>query len=187
MKDIISTDEIVARHGTDQELMAEVLRVYKPHCHYLKQADTLLAGDCLAVRGQFAIPEPCYIEDTGHFNAVEFIICFNQMMYYAVAEAVKEAMLPPFSGWQLDDFWKRQLTDFVIAGLHSKFRRPVSARHFFGEGKFVKLIQRTTGERPLLLMDTVCRFWDDDGGRCEGEIKAALIGPPPPRPGEDAA
>lgn len=187
MKDIIAADEVVARHGTDHALLAQVLGVYKPDCRYLKEADTVLAGDALAVRARFAIPEPCYIEDTGHFNAVEFIICFNQMMYYAVAEAVNEAMLPPFSGWHLDDFWKRQLADFLIAGLHSRFRRPVSARRFYGEGKFVKLVQRSTGDRPLLLMDTVCRFWDDDGGRCEGEIKAALVGPPPAIPGADAA
>lgn len=185
MKGLISADEVVARYGTDQPLMAEVISVYKPGCRYLESAETVLDGECLAVRGQFAVPEPFYIEDTGHFNAVEYIICFNQMMYYAVAKAVKEAMLMPFATWQPEDFWKRQLSDFLIAALECRFRRPMSARHFFGEGKFVKLTQRGIGGvRTLLIMDTHSRFWDDQGGRCEGEIKVALVGPPASQPSE---
>ena len=178
MQKIISADEVVARHHTDAPLMADVLQVYKPPCRYLKSADTVLAGESLAVSGEFAIPAPFYIENTGHFNAVEFIICFNQMLYYAVAKAVKEEMLAPFAGWQLDDFWKRQLTDFLIVGQKTRFRRPVSAQRFFGEGRIVKMIQRDVGLQPLLIMDILCRFWDDEGGRCEGEIKAALVSPP---------
>lgn len=181
MQGIISADEIVARYDTDGPLLADVMQVYKPNCRYLKSAETLLVDGNPAVRAEFSIPEPCYIEDTGHFNAAEFFICFNQMMYYAFAKAVKEDMLASAAGWQLGDFWKRQL-DFVIASVNSRFRREVSARRFFGEGRFVKIIQRVGGPRPLLIMDTTCRFWDDSDGRCDGEIKAALVGPPTAEP-----
>ncbi|MEV0901811.1 FcoT family thioesterase [Actinoplanes sp. NPDC049802] len=178
MEKIIPAARITARHPTDTALMDEVLQVYKPPCRYLTAADTLLADGTLGVASEFSVPQPFYIENTGHFNAVEFVICLNQMMYYAVAKAVKEGMLAPFTEWQPDDFWKRQLTDFLIVGMKTRFRRPVAAQRFHGEGRFVKLVQRDVGFQPLLIMDVACRFWDDDGGRAEGEIKAALVSPP---------
>jgi hypothetical protein len=40
-----------------------------------------------------AIPESCYIDDTGHFNAVEFNICFNQLAYVLFGKCVDAGIL----------------------------------------------------------------------------------------------
>ena len=31
----------------------------------------------------------------------------------------------------------------------------------------------------MMLMRTTCRFWDDDGGHCDGNIALALLNVPP--------
>ena len=41
----------------------------------------------ISAKGRFSIPDSCYIDDTGHFNAVEFNICFNQLAYVPSASA----------------------------------------------------------------------------------------------------
>ncbi|MGW6540873.1 FcoT family thioesterase [Streptomyces sp. NPDC055051] len=47
-------------------------------------------GRPLTGSGMFTIPEPCYIDDTGHFNAVEFNICYNQLAYYTLAAMIRD-------------------------------------------------------------------------------------------------
>jgi FcoT-like thioesterase domain len=71
------------------KLAAEILRPYKQNATYLKSAEITHVNDKSAIspgtadhklvsgKGRFSIPESCYIDDTGHFNAVEFNICYN--------------------------------------------------------------------------------------------------------------
>src|ERR1041384_5399948 len=92
----------------DDGLLAEVMRVYLPHCRYLKSAELAATPELTAI-GRFEIGDSCYIDDTGHFNAVEFNICYNQLAYYLIAKTVQEGLLPAFQGWNLDDFWRLQL------------------------------------------------------------------------------
>ena len=87
----------VATYETDRELLSLVLRPYKMHCRYLKTADLEAAQDPgPTVAGNFEIDESCYIDDTGHFNSVEFNICYNQLAYYLIAKSVQEGLLPAF-------------------------------------------------------------------------------------------
>ncbi|NET17718.1 MAG: hypothetical protein F6K08_35290 [Okeania sp. SIO1H6] len=48
------------------------------------------------VMGQFSIGESCYIDDTGHLNAVEFNICYNQLLYVAIAWGCDQQKLDCF-------------------------------------------------------------------------------------------
>ncbi|MBW1597478.1 FcoT family thioesterase [Streptomyces sp. JJ38] len=167
------------RHPTDGPLLTRVLRPYKPGCAYLRSAEVTVSGDGrLAVHGTFSIPESCYIDDTGHLNAVEVNIAYNQMMYYAVAKSVKERLLPEFGDWTLEDYWRHQLPDILIVRFHSTFRRPVSPRDFTGSMEFTGFSRprRTADARPMVLADTAFRYADAAGGRCDGEVRLALVG-----------
>src|SRR5882724_11344285 len=73
-------------------LVADILKPYRPHARYLRSAQITHFRDKAAegiaankglvtAAGRFSIPESCYIDDTGHFNAVEFNICYNQLAY----------------------------------------------------------------------------------------------------------
>lgn len=170
-------------HETDDAaLLARVLAPYKPACRYLLTADVSLCadeaeGERVVARCELSIPESCYIDDTGHFNSVEFNICYNQMVYFAIAKTVQGQLVPAFKGWSLDDFWRKQLPDILITRFESCFRKPVQPRRFHGEVTLARA-RSSGGATPMMLMRTTCRFWDDEGGHCDGNIALALLNLP---------
>lgn len=131
----MQTREAVTGLETDRNLLDEILTPYLPHCRYLWKASVSLSPEngLPLARCAFTIPESCYIADTGHFNSVEFNICYNQMAYYLLAKTVKEGLAAPFDRWDMDDFRERQLSSILISDFQSTFRRPVNGRHFSGE------------------------------------------------------
>ncbi|SDM69223.1 FcoT family thioesterase [Allokutzneria albata] len=155
-------------------VLERVLRPYKVDCRYLVSAD--LDGDAGA-RGDFVIPESCYIDDTGHFNSVEFNICYNQLVYYLMARAVRDGTMPDFAMWTLEDYWRKQLPDILIASFESRFKRPINARRFSGE-VVIGDVRYRAATRPMLLAPTEVRFWDDDGGAAQGKVLLAIMEPP---------
>ncbi len=164
----------------DAALLTKVLRPYKPHCRYVRSTAVTVErdtdeGNRVIARCELSIPESCYIDDTGHFNSVEFNICYNQMVYFAIAKAVQDQLLSTFDGWRIEDFWRKQLPDILITRFESCFRRPVNARRFFGEVSFGRA---RAGGSAMMLMRTQCRFWDDADGRCDGNITLAILNPP---------
>ncbi|MCC9306024.1 FcoT family thioesterase [Kitasatospora sp. RB6PN24] len=170
-------------------LLERVLRPYKPDCRYLRTAEVIGSGDLFhsepfVQRYEFAIDASCYIDDTGHFNAVEFNICFNQMFYVAVATLVADGSPGPFESWTLEDYWERQLPKILITDFSSRFRRPISARAFSGELRLTKAVQRTpVDDKPgMLIISTECRFWDATGGAAEGQVRIVILDPPPAVP-----
>ncbi len=173
---------VLATHfDTDDPLLAEVLRPYKPHCRYLRSARVTAAGEPrsggrVTARCELGIAESCYIEDTGHFNSVEFNISYNQMMYYIIAKSVKDGLMSPFSGWTMDQYRQRQLGSILIAEFGSTFKRAMQARQFFGEIEVTNIVERmgTAELSPLIIMYTSCRFWDEQGGSCRGAVKVVV-------------
>ncbi|MFI2759037.1 FcoT family thioesterase [Streptomyces echinatus] len=164
---------------TDEALLARVLQPYKEHCKYLLSADVTAREGRIAARCAFAIPESCYIDDTGHLNSVEVNICYNQMMYYLVAKSVKEGLGTGFASWTLDDFWRHQLPDILIARFAADFRRPVNPRSFTGEMEFTSVTRRApAGGKPFLRAETAFRFQDSESGRCHGEATLAFTDVP---------
>lgn len=165
--------------ANDSTLMGRVLRTYKSHCQYLKCATLLPEGDLaaseyLGSEASFGIPESCYIDDTGHFNSVEFNICYNQLMYYTIAKAVKERASRFFQSWTLDIFWAKQLPDILIVDFKSKFKRPINPRAFHGAMEFTKAFHGPD----FVHLTTHCRFWDDASGFSEGAVNLAIVKAP---------
>ncbi|MEU5535990.1 FcoT family thioesterase [Streptomyces sp. NPDC020362] len=172
----MTTPAVDRSYVTDVDLLARVLVPYKEHCKYLKAADVTVGPERTTAVCEFAIPESCYIDDTGHLNSVEVNIAYNQMMYYLVAKSVKEGLLAGFENWTLDDFWRHQLPDILIARFAGTFRRPVNPRSFFGEMRFLSVSRREpSGGKPFLHAETSYRYWDADGGRCDGEATLAFV------------
>jgi hypothetical protein len=165
----------------DPALLQQVLSPYKPHCRYLLSsflehaqhapAEERSGPMLVAARGEFSIPESCYIADTGHFNAVEFNICYNQLAYFLLASCVQHR-LEPLARWSLEEYRVRQLSDFLIVQFSSSFRRQMKADHFSGRVEIHKV--RTRGKS--LFMKTYCRFEDGKGGLAEGAPLIAVTG-----------
>lgn len=159
--------------AVDPQLLARVLTPYKPHCRYLRTAAVRYAGarSIAVASGTFSIPESCYIASTGHFNAVEFNICYNQLTYCLLAKCIEDRVLDAFDGWTLAEFSHRQLSDYLIARFFSAFHKPLTAATFQGEVEIAQVAVR----RDATFMKTVCRFNDHDGGRAEGGATIAIV------------
>jgi hypothetical protein len=164
--------------GNDPDLLARVMRVYLPHCRYLKSA-VLSGPPAPTATGEFEIGDSCYIDDTGHFNAVEFNICYNQLAYYLIAGAVKEGLLPVFEGWNLDDFWRLQLPSILITEFHSVFKKQMVGERLSGSVTITEVRKLNRSERwnELVVLQTSCRFWDEAGGHSRGTAKLAITNP----------
>ena len=173
-----ATEARPASHPTDQELLTRVLRPYKPNCQYLKGMTISADGAEGHVQGlaELAIGESCYIDDTGHLNAVEVNIAYNQMLYYLVATSVQQRLVGVFGDWSMAEFWRRQLPDILITRLLTRFRRPIDRSHFFGEFELRYATRRrlTAAGPALIALDTAFRFWDGNGGRADGEVTIAV-------------
>ncbi|MEU3959720.1 FcoT family thioesterase [Streptomyces buecherae] len=166
-------------YGNDGQLLERVLTPYKPHCRYLKSATVTRQGEPrdggrVSARAEFGIPESCYIDDTGHFNSVEFNLCFNQLVYYLLAKSVKERAMWPFSTWTLDEFWDRQLPDILIVDFRSTFRRAMRGRGFWGEIDVVGIDERDGDDGSIALVSTLCRYGEEEMPACHGGVRLAV-------------
>ncbi|RKN12586.1 FcoT family thioesterase [Streptomyces radicis] len=176
-------DENAAAFPHDKVLLDQVLEVYKPHCRYLETTSVTVTGDPgegegrISLRGAFRIGESCYIDDTGHFNSVEFNICFNQMIYFIMAKSLKERVLRVFDQWSMDDYWTRQLPDMFIVDFQSSFRQAMRGRRFWGELDIVRATRRDGGNGPLIILSTLCRFGEGEKAACHGTVRLALRNP----------
>lgn len=156
-------------------LLAKVLAPYKPDCRYLRRAKVELpepgADHLVRLHGELSIPSSCYIDDTGHFNSVEFNICYNQMVYVLMAQCVESRLMPAFAAMTLPEYLARQLPDVLIHDFASKFRRPLAPRDFRGTVSIVEANDRSR----FLLLRTHCEFEDGLGGSCHGDVSLAIV------------
>ncbi|HET7500124.1 MAG TPA: FcoT family thioesterase [Kofleriaceae bacterium] len=163
------------------ELIQSILTPYRAECRYLQKlwidcydppgAPTGAVGGSIVGRGQFAIPESFYIVDTGHFNAVEFNLCFNQIGYVYLAYCFDHKLIPPIAEVDLAYYRRQQLGGLLIAKFSSTYRTQMRAARFWGEFSLSKTIERNS----LWLLDTRIRYWDDGDGRSEGSALLALL------------
>ena len=168
----------------DPALLEEMLRAYKPNCKYLKRCTvewpTGAADDeakppfVAAAQGDFEIPESCYIDDTGHLNAVEFNICFNQAYYVLVAQCIASGIVPALKGMPLERYKRRHLPDVLIHDLTSRFSRVIDRTKFQGQIAISDCAETSN----FIYFRTFCSFWDDQGGYARGDVTLALLNGP---------
>lgn len=158
----------------DQALLDRILRVYKPHCRYLLRgvvesgpADSALP---VTLKGDFGIAESCYIDDTGHLNAVEVNIAFNQAYYVLTAHACAHGLVPELAGWDLAKFERWYLEGSLIHDLRSRFKRVIDPRGFQGEIS----IESALRTRRFVVLKLAHRFFDANDGLAHGTVTMAL-------------
>lgn len=167
------------RMGPEDAVFRRAMDPYRARGAIYLTAARVSRGDegGLRAAGEFRIDSSSYIDDTGHFNAAEFVICYNQLMYVSLAASVQRGLLPQLSGWSLEDYWERQLPDVLIHSLASTFSRPIDPRGFRAEFAVTGVSERALG-RGMLRLDTEIRFEDDAGGRARGAVGLVLVNVP---------
>ncbi len=162
------------------DLVRSILAPYRPTCRYLLRATIDFvrdhedaAGGAIVGRGDFSIPESFYIDDTGHFNAVEFNICFNQLGYVFLGYCVQHGLIHAMREMAFEQYMAQQLPGVLIAELRSAFKRPMNARDFRGAISIATVDE----SRNYWALRMPCEFADAKRGKSEGEGKVAVLKP----------
>lgn len=180
--------------------VAEILRPYRANAKYLKSAQiidvfgktsTEKAGETRALvtgSGQFAIPESCYIDDTGHFNAVEFNICYNQLAYVLFAKCLEDGILGKVNGElhklsdakvdhlsiSMADYKRHQLPSMLIVSIEGvRFFKEMKSSDFQGQ----LTINRFAPVGDAWFFFTTIAFSDAEGVKAKGSVVLAFIPP----------
>jgi hypothetical protein len=168
--------------------VAEILKPYRTHARYLKSAEIAHVRDTgacngapaeaslVTATGRFSIPESCYIDDTGHFNAVEFNICYNQLAYVLFGKCVEagilqklvrgKASIPSFA-----EFMQHQLPSMLIVRIDGvRFLKQMRSDDFRAELR----IDKFTTRGPAWFFFTSITFSDCEGVKAEGSVVLAF-------------
>jgi hypothetical protein len=168
--------------------LAEVLKPYRAHTTYLKSAEITHFHDGAALqdasskpalisgKGRFSISESCYIDDTGHFNAVEFNICFNQLAYVMFAKSLEVGLMHQL--WRengsissLTEFKRHQLPAMLIASIDDVcFLKQMRSEDFQGELSLHEISLRGK----TWFFDTTIVFSDCEGPKSKGSVLLAV-------------
>ncbi|AFZ26073.1 Protein of unknown function (DUF2662) [Cylindrospermum stagnale PCC 7417] len=169
--------------NVSQFLLDMFLEPYKENCKYLKKAQVQYSNVGIPkksqkvdeaewiIKGEFSIPDSCYIADTGHFNAVEFNICYNQLCYILMAYLVDNKLLDAMKHWDLKTYKERQLSNCLIAKFSSTFKKQINARQFQG----LLAINKSSFRGNLIILKTSCVFYDEYEGWAEGDVTIAIL------------
>jgi FcoT-like thioesterase domain len=180
----------------DPKFLARILAPYHgTRTDYLRSASVRSSGitsadssaPLFAVSGEFSIPTSCYIQDTGHFNAVEFLICYNQLAYSTFGymfssgafRSAAPTRIPPacrdlLAKVSLEEFFTQQLSSMVILKCTTRFRNMIDAKHFFGTFS----VERISHHKGSFFTETRCVFTDPSNGRAEGEVLLGYLADP---------
>lgn len=176
------------------DFLAKILSPYQgTNTAYLKSATVghaaLTEADgtdkpLFSVSGRFCIPNSCYIRDTGHFNAVEFLICYNQLAYstfgYMFQAGVfrngRATRLPPLcrellATVSIERFFTQQLSSMLILKCTTRFRDVIDAKDFRGTFS----VERLSYHKGSFFTETRCVFNDAAGGYAEGDVLLGYI------------
>ncbi len=163
------------------ERLARVLVPYRDNCKYLKRiafeylpTSAGVSPDqseaSLTAIGEMSIAESCYIDSTGHFNAVEFQISANQLMYALGAECTRLRLVRALAALDVDGFFERQLANVLITNVTSTFRRVVNPRRFRGRLQ----LDRSYLIRERLFWECTITYSDDENGLADGNIVVTM-------------
>lgn len=161
-----------------EELLRRVLDPYSHKgCRYLIDAQSQSSVDSVMAYGNFRIEQSAYIRSTGHFNAVELLLCFNQLAYSAFAQGVVNGDISALRSWSITDYCKHQLASMLIKSASSCFKKPINPHRFSARlvSQGFRIVERTS--RYLLFPSTI-EFWDENGGAATGEVELVAFNIP---------
>jgi hypothetical protein len=165
---------------------AEILKPYRQNATYLKSAEITQVNDksemapgsdqkLIIGKGRFSIPESCYIDDTGHFNAVEFNICYNQLAYVLFAGCIDAGVMHKVRAGDVEipsmmEFKRHQLPAMMIVSLESRYFKPLNSKDFTAELS----INKISAVGNAWFFFTTITFSDSEGVKAKGSVTLAF-------------
>jgi len=171
--------------------LSHILQPYQAlHADYLRTASVVKIGSpsmekkeaIITTHGRYRIPSSCYIQSTGHFNAVEFLICYNQLAYVTFGYLIEHGILKvlpagcisercrsALQSVSIEEFFSKQLSSMFILKAESRFRRVIDPMDFH----CVLEVNSVFYRQNTFFTDTSCRFGDATGGEADGSVLLA--------------
>jgi hypothetical protein len=165
-----------------EEFVADTLKPYRPNSKYLHRAQIThvqrsespeVGVPLVTAAGTFSIPESCYIDNTGHFNAVEFNICYNQLAYVMFGKCFETGIAPKLRFLTLPEYRRHQLQSCYIVSLESRFLKQLNSQDFRAE----LMLNKVSWLAGVLFCFTAVAFSDCDGVKAHGPIVLAFKPP----------
>ena len=148
-----------------QQTLDGVLDYYREECRFLKEAKL----EYPEATARFQIPSPFYLRegiDTGHLNAIDLIICYNQLTLSLLAEISRRKL-----DTELPKFTIPELSTLLIVSMSNvKFNEPIDPKEFQGKIRLNQVIPKKNNT--LYFFKTSYDFGD---GKATGEIDSALV------------
>jgi FcoT-like thioesterase domain len=179
----------VSLPAISKEFIADILKPYRTHAQYLRSAELTHFQDksstatkgkdagLISAKGRFSIPCSCYIDDTGHFNAVEFNICFNQLAYVTFGKCLEANMLKNLrlegGNVSFGDFKRHQLANMLIVSIESRYYKMLKSDDFAAE----LTINRISASAGAYFVFTSITFSDAEGVKAKGTVLLAFAPP----------
>ena len=174
------------------DLLTDILRPYRARARYLRSAEITHVRDknaegvhactgLITAKGRFAIPESCYIDDTGHFNAVEFNICYNQLAYVMFGACIEAGLMHKlrcerFRVPSFQEFKRDQLPKMLIVSIESRYYKQLEAGTFEG----TLTLDRMAPVGGAWFLFTSMSFADREGVKAKGSVVLAYSPPQDP-------
>ena len=165
--------------------IGEILKPYRREATYLRSARLEAVRDkrdlapgsketgLIKASGRFSIPHSCYIDSTGHFNAVEFNICFNQLAYVVFGKCIDLDVLKNLrmddSNMSFGEFRRNQLSSMLIVKIESRYYKVLKPGNF----KADLSIDRVSASGNAFFCFTSIDFSDDEGVKAKGTVLLA--------------
>lgn len=121
-----------------------ILEPYKAECVYIERAFRDISFDHeLVAFAEVCVPETFYGSQTGHFNAVESLLCLNQIAFLTIADFVTDdaphAFREAIGSADLQSFKENVLTRTFITSVKTQFRRTLDGRNVVMRFSFTKM------------------------------------------------
>ncbi len=117
-----------------EEIINKALVTYiAKNTRYITQAQVYNTADIVNLTAQFSIKESCYLSPgSGHFNAVEALMCFNQMIYVALLAGIEKKMFPFYADITPDEFNEHRRRVYILEFEKIKFKKQINNNLFYG-------------------------------------------------------
>jgi FcoT-like thioesterase domain len=140
-----------------------ILDAYTPECIYIKNAfrDVSYEKELVSI-AEVSVPHTFYGSQTGHFNAVESLLCLNQIAFLSIADFVVDddphTFRQAIKTTDLRGFKENVLTRTFITSVTTQFRRALDGQNVVMRFAFTKM-RKHAG---WVFLASEFRFIDDD-------------------------
>lgn len=127
--------------NVSEDIINKALVTYiAKNTRYLTAAQISKKENDIFLKAEFSIKESCYLSPgSGHFNAIEALMCFNQMFYVTMLAGIEKKLFPFYEDITPDDFNQNRRSVYILELEKIKFKKQIDNNDFHGILEFKPL------------------------------------------------